>query len=316
MNIKEFSYYVEGHIRDFLPEEIRESASIFVHPVRRINDTLQYKLLIRQAGEKVSPIISLEEAWAAYRDGVEMEVVLEKLVEICEEHKYDFQGDISLEYEAVKDRLVFQIVNKEANRAGLNERIYTDAGQGFAKVYAIHQSTDGFPQKGNIPVTYEMMHSYGYDMQSIIQKAEENTAQIYPAVFSQMEQMLSALGQDEFADENSVVENFFVLSNTDGYRGAGVLFYPGMQEKIAAELGQGYYVIPSSIHEMLIVPEDVGISAVELEQMVRDINQEAVSREDFLSNKVMFYDREKEQLRIALPEIPDLQIGEKKGVER
>lgn len=128
--------------------------------------------------------------------------------------------------------------------------------------------------------------------------------------------MLSALGQDEFADDNPVVENFFVLSNTDGYRGAGVLFYPGMQEKIAADLGQGYYVIPSSIHEMFIVPEDVGISAVELEQMVRDINQEAVSKEDFLSNKVMFYNREKEQLRIALPEIPDLQIGEKKGVER
>lgn len=316
MNIKEFSYYVEEHIRDFLPEEIRESAAISVHAKRGTNDTLRYGLMIRHGDEKASPLLYLEDAWQFHKNGAEMETLLRNLAEIYMEQPAIDSVDLSFEYESVKDRVIFQIFNKEANRSSLRERIYTDVGQGFVKVYAIHQKLDGAVEKGNIPITHGMMQSYGYDMQDIIQRAEENTPQIYPAVFTQMKRVLSKLGQDEFTDENPVLEHFFVLSNTDGYRGSGVLFYSGMQEKIAEDLGQDYYVIPSSIHEMLIVPESAGMTAEDLEQMVQTVNGEVVLKEDFLSNKVLFYDREKEQLRIALPEIPDLQIGEKKGMER
>ncbi|MCM1235845.1 MAG: DUF5688 family protein [Ruminococcus flavefaciens] len=316
MNIKEFCYYVEGHIRDFLPEEIRESAIISVHAKRKTNDAICYGLTIRHGNEKVSPLLYLEDAWQRHENGEEMETVLRNLAEIYMEQPAAVPVDLSFEYESVKDRVIFQIVNKEANRANLRERIYTDIGQGLVKVYAIHQKLDGAMVEGDIPITHEVMRDYGFDMQDILRDAEENTPQIYAPLFTSMEQALAGKREDEFANGHPDECGFCVLSNTTGYRGAGVLFYSGMQKKIAEHFGKNYYVMPSSLHEVLVLPEGAGMTAEGLEQMVRAVNAEAVSREDFLSDKVMFYDREKEQLRLALPEMPDLQIGEKKGMER
>lgn len=316
MNIKDFSCYVEEHIRDFLPEEIRESATISVHAKRGTNDALRYGLMIRYGDEKASPLLYLEDAWQFHENGAEMETILRNLVEVYAEQPAIGSVDLSFEYEKVKDRVIFQIFNKEANRASLRERIYTDAGQGFVKVYAIHQKLDGAVEEGNIPITHGVMQNYGYDMQDILRDAEENTPQIYPPLFTSMEQTLTGREEDEFVNENPNERGFCVLSNAAGYRGAGVLFYPGMQKKIAEHFGKNYYVLPSSLHEVLIMPEGPGMTAGELEQLVQNVNEEAVSKEDFLSNKVLVYDREKEQLRIALPETPDLQVGEKKGMER
>ena len=317
MNIKEFSYYVQEHIRDYLPEEVRESAAVSVRARRKTNDALCYGLIIRYGEEQVSPIVYLENAWQLHQNGADMETLLRNLAEFYAEQPVPFQEDLSLEYEGIKDKVVYHVLNKEANKLCLKERIYTDIGQGFVKVYAIHHTLDGCEEGGNIPITHEIMRQYGYDMNEIRRDAERNTPQIFPAALTLLAQAGSGKEQDEFANKNPDEKQFYILSNIIRHRGAGVLCYPGMQKKIAEHFGQNYYVLPSSIHELLILPEGAGKTAEELEQMVRSVNGEAGLKEIFLSNKVLFYDREKEQLRIALPDIPDLQTEDrKKGVER
>lgn len=318
MSFKEFSYYVEENIRKFLPEEIRKSVVISVHPIRKSHIVQQYGLMIRMGNEKVIPIFYLGDAWKKFEGGMEMKAVLGNLVQ--EYLKYrDIQRHIhmnaSMEFEAVKDRVVYQVLNKEVSRNSLRERVYTDIGYGLVKVYVILHELDDFGTKGGTAITNNMMQYYGYDMQDIQAVAEKNTPRIYPADFIQIEQVLTGRKQNEFANENSDGEGLYVLSNSDAYRGAGGLFYPGMQEKIAEHFGKNYYVLPCSVHEVLILPEKPGLKVCELEQKVRRINREAVSKEDFLSNKVLFYDREKEQLRIALPDVPDLQL-EDQNLER
>lgn len=315
MSFKEFSYYVEENIRKFLPKEIRKSVVISVHPIRKSHIVQEYGLMIRMGNEKVIPIFYLGDAWKKFEGGMEMKAVLGNLVQ--EYLKYrDIQKHIhmnaSMEFEAVKDRVVYQVLNKEVSRNSLRERVYTDIGYGLVKVYAILRGLDDFGTKGGTAITSDMIQHYGYDMQDIRADAEENTPRIYPADFIQIEQVLTGRKQDEFANENSDGEGLYVLSNTDAFRGAGALFYPGMQKKIAEHFGKNYYVLPCSVHEVLILPEKPGLKVCELEQEVRRINREAVSKEDFLSNKVLFYDREKEQLRIALPDVPDLSAEDKK----
>ena len=310
MKIKEFGYYVEEHIREFLPEDQRAMAEVSVHPKRKVNDTLQYGLTIRFGSEGISPILYLEDAWQAYENGADMETVLGKLAQEymeCAEYHKDITVDTSLEYETVKDRVIYQIVNKEVNRNSLRERVYTDAGQGLVKVYAIQQRLDETRAGGSIAITHDVMKHYGYDMEEIREDAEENTPRIYPAVFTPMGQILDG-AEGEPGSENQEEMELHILTNAALYRGAGALFYPGMQEQIWEQLGKNYYVLPSSLHEVLIVPENPEIGAEKLERTVRSINEEVVSKEEFLSNKVLFYDREKGQLRVALP---DLQLGDR-----
>jgi hypothetical protein len=315
MNIKEFGYYVEEHIREFLPEEIRESAAISIHTKSGINDTLKYGMIIRRGNEKISPVLYLENAWQAYKNGQDMNTVLENLAQqymLNLDCQKDIYVDVPLEYESIKDRVIYQVLNKETNRNNLRERIYSDIGQGFVKVYAIHKELNEIGESGSIPITHNLMRCHGYDMEKIQEAAEKNTPQIYPAAFCGVEQTLFDGRQDELTNDNPDGEGLYYLSNVTRCRGAGVLFYPGMQEKIAEHFRESYYVLPSSVHEVLIVTEKVGKTAQELENTVRDINHKFISREDFLSNKVLMYDREKGQLRIALPDIPDLQLGDKK----
>ena len=79
MKIKEFGYYVEEHIREFLPEDRRESAEVSVHPKKKVNDTLRYGLAIRFDSDKISPVLYLEDAWQAYENGADMETVQKAL---------------------------------------------------------------------------------------------------------------------------------------------------------------------------------------------------------------------------------------------
>ncbi len=305
MNQKEFYYYVEQHIKDYLPEQEKENVFVYLHPVRKTNDAVRYGLSIRRDGESVSPVIYLEDAWKVYQEGGDKDEIIRNLVEIYRENEVFSNLHLSLDYEEIKDKIVFFVVSKEANRNNLKERVYTDVGQGLVKVYVVQNKLDGQNAvKGNIAITHNLMKSYGYDLDKICEDAERNTPQYFPAVLEPILSAMAGKSRDEFQNPVPDTEGMFILSNPEYYRGAGALFYPDMQKRIAEHFGRNYYVLPSSLHEVLILPEKEGLIPEFLECMVKEINKTKVEREDFLSDKVLYYDREKEQLRIALPEEP------------
>ena len=104
----------------------------------------------------------------------------------------------------------------------------------------------------------------------------------------------------------------YVLSNIEGEHGAAALFYPGVQEKISEVVGGDYYVLPSSIHEVLIIKDDIGIKPKELAQMVKGINEMQVGPLDKLADKVMHYRADLKLLEVAV----DLEKNREPGKER
>ena len=81
-----------------------------------------------------------------------------------------------------------------------------------------------------------------------------------------------------------------VVSNERGLNGAASLFYPDQMDKVAEKIGGDYYILPSSIHEQLVVPDDGNMSSVDLGNMVREVNATQVSPEERLSDEVYHYD--------------------------
>ena len=74
--------------------------------------------------------------------------------------------------------------------------------------------------------------------------------------------------------------------------GAGLILQEDIMQKIGELMGGNYYILPSSIHEVLVIPENAGLTTRELSDMVHEINQTEVAAVDRLSDKVQFYDRE------------------------
>ena len=81
-----------------------------------------------------------------------------------------------------------------------------------------------------------------------------------------------------------------VLSNQTGINGASAILYPGVPKRVYEYAGKNYYILPSSIHELLIVPEDPHIFPENLREIVRDVNKNHIAAEEFLSNSIYYFD--------------------------
>ena len=95
---------------------------------------------------------------------------------------------------------------------------------------------------------------------------------------------------------NNLGVGTYVLTNQERFNGASLILLPEVLERIAGVLQDSYYILPSSVHEVLIVPLSVSPSAAELEELVRSVNDAIVEDNDFLSDKVQFYDKELKSL--------------------
>lgn len=96
--------------------------------------------------------------------------------------------------------------------------------------------------------------------------------------------------------EESDTDILYRLTNSSEFLGAVAMLYDGVLEEIGNKLHENFYILPSSIHEVLIVPESASCSQKNLMRMVKDVNQYQVDAEEVLSYNVYYYDRETEQI--------------------
>ena len=88
----------------------------------------------------------------------------------------------------------------------------------------------------------------------------------------------------------------YLLSNKQKTLGAVGIAFPGQADRIAAELGSDYYVIPSSIHECLILRADEGHTPEELNEMVAEVNRTQVSPQEILADHVYYYSPDRREI--------------------
>ena len=91
-------------------------------------------------------------------------------------------------------------------------------------------------------------------------------------------------------------EAMYVLTNVGKYNGAAAILDEKLMEQISEKFQEGFYIIPSSIHETLIVPKSQPLTITYLENMVSEINATEVSPEEMLSNHIYEYDAEKHEI--------------------
>ena len=105
---------------------------------------------------------------------------------------------------------------------------------------------------------------------------------------------------------NSMKEEFeymvpmYVLSNKSKLNGSGCIFYHNLLHNLCEKLECDLYILPSSIHEVILLLDDEYVqSSEELREMVRETNRMVVDQEEVLSDHIYHYDREKDEIRIA-----------------
>ena len=303
MQIQEFNQYVKDHIREYLPPEY-ETARVSIHEVIKSNDRMLSGLTILRDGENFSPTVYLEPFAEQVAQGRSLEDALREIAEIQTIHHAHTPVEVStfMDYEAVRPMLSMKLCDPETNRDYLKDKPHIPCGD-LAVFYRIQveRTEDGIAAAA---ITNNLLESWGITKDQLHKDAVQAENARNPVRFYSMEdvmtEMMGLAEPDNLFDRQAPLPldftPMYVLTNPDKVDGAAVLARDGVPEKIGELVGGNYFVLPSSVHEVLIVPDNGNMQAKELADMVKEINRTQVSPEERLSDKVQYYDRETGQL--------------------
>ena len=154
------------------------------------------------------------------------------------------------------------------------------------------------------------MQKWNVDREELFQIASENTIPANEPVLQNLEEVTRQILMGGAAPENLLKKEFdfsnqevilLVLTNEKKNFGAAMMFEPKVMDRLSQSFPEGFYILPSSLHEVLILPDRGGISPKELGAMVREVNRSQVEKMEQLSDRVYHYDKEAQKI-VEVPE--------------
>ena len=297
----DFMDAVKRNITNFLPDDVAENVEINDTLVVKMNDQKLHGLVIREKGSDAVPTFYMDEMFERYSQGEDLGSLM---VELANQYSYSRDmprpPEVDLSWDNVKDKLTVRLLEKKRNREFLSTMPYVSVGCGLAIIADINMGED---RGGDwrIAVNNSVLESLGVDKEQLFSGAM-SSAKIYDratlidmssALFSP--EKVNLLDRDEpIAPEE--LGGMYVLTNESGSLGAATLFYPDVKEKAAELLGSDYYILPSSVHETILVPDNPGINAKDLCEMVKQANRTVVDEKDILSDNVYHYSKDDRRL--------------------
>lgn len=303
-----------------MQKEFEDEATVSVQNVTKNNGVVLSGLTFTQKDVNISPTIYLEDFYKEYEEGREMEDIVEELKEIYYNSKLEKDIDMNFftNYDIARKNIVYKLINYEKNKVLLEEiphKKYLD----FAIVFYYLVDIKEF---ANATILIHNKHLAGWqvDVEQLYLVARENTPRLLKANFCGMMDILQELSEEDYyfsgrtnksrsMNEEDDYElwmemhirkdetGMYVLSNFSRLYGAGVILYDGVLESCAKQLGADLYILPSSVHEVILIPDEGQITKEKLEQMVREVNETQVEEQELLSDYIYYFSRREKKVQ-------------------
>lgn len=295
LNYEDFKEKFKESVSDKLEAE-GINANLSFHTVQKLNDSYD-ALTVTPEGESIGVNIPIDRFYNAYDEGMDFEDTIDKAVGLINQgisERPDFDIDSLSDYSQMKEKLAMEVVSAEANKEML-ESVPHKMLEDMAIVYrfVLNSDEDG---RSSVLVTNKMLENYGITAEQLHADALEIAPQIKPVEIKGMSEVLAELMGVEQAEMMGVGpvapedEQMYVATVPDKVHGAGVLAYEEFMDKAAERAGGDFYILPSSIHEILIVPDNGEMDLKALEDMVKEVNATQVAPQDKLTDSVYHYD--------------------------
>ena len=155
---------------------------------------------------------------------------------------------------------------------------------------------------GNVTVTNTHLKMWEISEEELWENIKENAPKIAPVKIQGLPDVLQRMTGCE--DDLYPISGIYVVSNKSECLGAGSVFYPGVLKTIADDMECDLFIIPSSIHEVLVLPDsEYGIDAHHLRSIIHEVNTSTVSDEEILSDSLYIYRSESDSVFIASDEV-------------
>lgn len=299
MNFEAFVNRILEEIKEHLPEKFQDTEFTVIQH-QKLNN--KYAALT-MADVSVAPVINLEDYFRDYEQGRSFENIIGAIAENVEMEYPKIDLDVLADFDKAKE-LLFIRVNSVDKNEGYLEKIPHTVVEDMALTYHLKmdESKTGV---ASAVVANDTLRMYGVSVEELHKAALENSEKMFPAyIFDLHEKMrenfIADMKNDGTPDEviEMMLEEFpesndhgmTVVTNDVGVNGASVIFYPGMMDKMAEKVEGDFFVLPSSVHETIILPDRGEFSPEYLANMVAEINATQVEPWDRLTDEVYHYD--------------------------
>ena len=287
----EYREFME-QIKKDLPERlsgILEGAVVNTTQVDKLQGRSYEGLSIVPEGSMIGLTMDLQPYFQMFNDGMAYENIVEQIADRAS-GTYADRPAVTAEsigsYEAVKDKLMIQLIGREGNE-GMLRTIPHHSIEDMEIVYRLRVQDTEMGLSSAL-VTNSMLGHYGITAEQLRQDAFASAVSHTPFEIKTMAEVLNELMGAEIIPQDELP--MYVVSNKERIHGAGVIAYPEFMEEAAKRLGGDFYVLPSSIHEVILIPDTPDVSVLELQGIVQYVNVEQVAPEERLSNHIYHYD--------------------------
>lgn len=292
-------------------QELRHDLKVSIIETSKNNGVKLEGVCLSDEKCNVSPVVYLENYEHAYQNGKSLDDICDEILRMYEKHKIDtnFDTGFIMNFEQIKDRICFRMVNTERNEEYL-ENIPHKEFLNLSTVYFILLS-DEEAGMASIVVQNKMMDIWGIELDELHELAIQNSGRELKGTVCDMQMALQEFFPME-ADTNICEElencsfsiasegmGLYIISNTAKLHGAALMLYPNVLQKLAEMLESDLYILPSSTHELIALRCNDEMNPQELSNMVKTVNATEVCDEDFLSDEVYVYHRDSASLEIA-----------------
>ncbi len=287
-----------------MQNQLGERFTVLSSTVKKNNAVELVGIVIREQGCNTSPTIYINDFYEEYKKGTAIETIVEKLYEIYERNHLVKSVDLSgfTDYEQAKKHIAFKVINYEKNWELLKE-VPHKVIYNLAIVFYYTVTEEPFDGKATILIHHSHLEHWKISEEELYRNAMINAPVMLPAKVENIENvMIKLLGKNSRKEQEEILEFFgetdkedkfpmYVLSNRKRILGAACMFYPGVLKNFANKKQTNFYILPSSVHEVILLPETYSSDKRFLLEMVTEINRTQVEETEVLADAVYFYDR-------------------------
>lgn len=305
-----FTSFTQSILKD-LQKKLGDNYSVFSHHVKKNNGIELTGIVAKRKGCNTSPTFYIDDL---YKTGITQEET-KKVADMLYDHfqAVEFEDDLDLsqfiEFDKAKEKLAFKLIHAEKNKE-LLKLVPHKLFHNLAIVFYYTVQEAPFYGKGAILVHNSHMKQWEVSLDTLYETASKNTPLLFPSIIENMQEVMRGIFMDGLEDDilcaketeellgevwtQELTENkmpMYVLTNKQKLHGAACMLYPGVLKAFAEKIQRDFYILPSSVHEVILVPADADTDKEALREIVTEINRTQVAEEEVLADSVYFYSK-------------------------
>lgn len=302
----------EREVVKLITTKLPSGHNAIVKSIGKNNGVMLHGLIINNGHSNISPTIYLDYYYDKLDEGSSIEELANQIV--SQYNKYaledDFDITIFTDYEKCKSHISYKLINYEQNKSLLKDIphiVYLD----LAIVFYCLLDSD-LSQSSSILIRNAHLNMWGVSVDDLYAVASVNTPKLLTIETKKLVDIINELVSESNviydSDSHGNVSNtlddknppIYVMTNNIKLYGACCILYENALRDWAKKLKANLYIIPSSIHEVLLIPDNGNFDEQYLTELVRDVNSSQLSLEDVLSDHVYYYSSKEDAITYHL----------------